>query len=138
MTTVNEKRVFPENEIIPFYNLDGRAVFYLYSDGIYFYHYDGTPLGYLQSNQFVISFSGRYLGWIHNGWIMDYADGSCAFFSPYASGGVSKPSRQSRPSRSSRMSRPSRSSRESRPSRPSRTNRWSNNSSEAFFPDYGL
>lgn len=136
MTDLNEERLFPENEIVPFYNREGRAVFYLYSDSIYFYHYDGTPLGYLHDNQFVVSFSGKYLGWIQSGWIMDYSDGSYAFFSPYASGGISRPSRQSRPSRSSRMSRPSRSSRESRPSRPSRNNRWSDHSSEAFFPDY--
>lgn len=132
----NEERMFPENEIIPFYNRKGRTIFYLYSDGRYFYHYDGTPLAYLHADKYTISFSGKYLGWLHNGWIIDYLDGSYAFFSTYATGGVSKPSRQSRPSRSSRRNRPSRASRQSRPSRPSRKTRWSENSSEHFFPDY--
>jgi len=136
MNESNEEKPFPEDEIVPFYNREGRAIFYLYSDGKYFYHYGGTPLAYLYNDEYVVSFSGKYLGWIHNGWIIDYSDGSYAFFSPYASGGVSRPSRKSRPSRSSRRSRPSRASRQSRPSRPSRKTRWSVQSSEAFFPDY--
>ncbi|MBO1223224.1 MAG: hypothetical protein JYX80_02230 [Candidatus Scalindua sediminis] len=133
---MNDELPFPEDEIVPFYNHEGRAVFYLYSDGQYFYHYDGTPLAYLHNNEYIVSFSGEYLGWVYNGWIIDYSDGSYAFFSPHASGGVSRPSRKSRPSRSSRRSRPSRSSRESRPSRPSRTTCWSEKSSEDYFPDY--
>lgn len=133
---MNEDFPFPEHEIITFYDQEGRAVFYLYNDGKYFYHYDGTPLAYLYNNQYMVSFSGKYLGWIYKGWIIDYSDGSYAFFSKYSSGGVSRPSKKSRPSRSSRRSRPSKSSKQSRPSRPSRRTSWSDNSSENFFPDY--
>ena len=128
--------LFPDNEIVPFYNSEGRPVFYLYSDGQHFYHYDGSPLAYLHNNLYVVSFSGQYLGWVHNGWILDYADGSYAFFTQGASGGASKPSRKSRPPRRSRRSRPSKASRQSRPTRPTRKTRWSARSSEAFFPDY--
>ncbi len=133
---VNEERPFPENEIIPFYNSNGRPIFYLYSNGKYFYHYDGTPLAYLYNNKYVVSYSGEYLGWIQNGWIIDYRDGTYAFFTTYASGGPSRPSRKSRPSKGSRKSRPPRSSRRSRPSRPSRKTKWSERSNESFFPDY--
>jgi len=132
----NEESPFPENEITPFYNSRGEATFYLYSNGEHFYHYDGTPMGYLFIGKYVLSYSGKYLGWIHNGSILDYIDGSYAFFTTYSSGGPSRPSRQSRPSRASRQSRPPKSSRESRPSRPSRSTRWSTRSNMSFFPDY--
>jgi len=132
----NEEKLFPDNEIVTFYNSEGRAVFYLYSNGEHFYHYDGTPLAYLYNGKYIISYSGEYLGWLHNGSILDFKDGSYAFFTVYSSGGPSRPSKKSRPSRSSRKSRPSISSRKSRPSRPSRVSRWSVRSNESFFPDY--
>lgn len=133
---MNEEKIFPENEIIPFYNSNGTPIFYLNSNGEHFYHYDGTPLAYLYNNKYVVSYSGNYLGWVQNGSIIDYRNGTYAFFSTYSSGGPSRPSRKSRPSKSSRRSRPSKSSRKSRPSRPSRTARWSEYSNESFFPNH--
>lgn len=123
-----------EDEIpdaLPFYDSTGAALFYLY-DGQYFYLFDGTPIGWLLDQEHVYSYSGRWLGWWQNGWLWG-RDGKAAFFSELASGGPSRPSRQSRPSRSSRQSRPSRSSRESRPSRPARISEWGLNTVQSFF-----
>ncbi|WP_435891093.1 4-fold beta flower protein [Pectobacterium polaris] len=133
---INESSPFPENEIISFYDCTGMPIFYLHSNGEHFYHYDGTPLAYLFNNEYIISYSGQYLGWIYNGSIIDYKNGAYAFFSTHSSGGPSRPSRKPRPSRLSRISRPSKSSRMSRPSRPSRQIRWSERSNMSFFPDY--
>jgi hypothetical protein len=132
----SESNPFPEDEITPFYDCTGAPLFYLYSNGEHFYHYDGTPLAYLYNDEYIVSYSGQYLGWICNGSIIDYRNGAYAFFTTHSSGGPSRPSRKSRPSRSSRMSRPSKSSRMSRPSRPSRQMRWSERSNMSFFPDY--
>jgi hypothetical protein len=132
----NESHPFPENEITPFYDRTGHALFYLHSDGKHFYHYDGTPIAHLYNEKYIISYSGQYLGWLHNGSILDYKNGQYAFFTTHSSGGASRPIRKSRPSRSARKSRPSKSSRMSRPSRPSRSSSWSDNSGVSFFPDY--
>ncbi|WP_156792327.1 4-fold beta flower protein [Desulfotalea psychrophila] len=132
----NELNPFPENEITPFYDSSGHALFYLHSDGKYFYHYDGTPIAYLYNHQCIISYLGQYLGWLHNGSIIDYKNGRYAFFTSHSSDGVSRPGRKSKPSRSSRQSRPAESSRMSRPSRPSRSSGWSENSNMTFFPNY--
>jgi len=132
----SESSPFPKNEITPFYDSSGNALFYLHSNGEHFYHYDGTPIGYLYNDLYVISYSGQYLGLVYNGSIIDYKNGKYAFFTTHSSGGVSRPSRKSRPNRSSRKSRPSKSSRMSRPSRPSRKSNWSENSNMTFFPNY--
>ncbi|HHZ8033811.1 4-fold beta flower protein [Proteus mirabilis] len=95
-----------------------------------FYHYDGTPLAYLYDKEFIVSYSGQYLGWLYNGSIIDYKNGAYVFFTVYSSGGPSRPSRKSRTSRSSRKSRPSKLSRNSRPSRQIR---WSERSNMSFF-----
>ncbi len=62
----NEEPAFPKDEIIPFYDHTGTPLFYLYSNGEHFYHYDGTPLAYLHDGEFIVSYSGEYLGWIYN------------------------------------------------------------------------
>lgn len=132
----NESHPFQENEITPFYASSGHALFYLHSDGKHFYDYDGTPIAHLYDDKYVIAYSGQYLGWIHNGSILDYKNGKYAFFTTYSTGGVSRPSRKAKPSRSARKSRPSKSSRMSRPSRPSRSSSWSENSALTFFPNF--
>lgn len=131
----NQESHFPEGEIVTFYDSSGRAVFYLNSDGEYFYHYDGTPLGYLYGDC-IVDFSGRYLGWIYNGSIIDYTDGSYAFFTQHSSGGPTRPMKQMRPMRSMRQMRPMKGMKEMRPMKPMRSSSWSSRSSEAFFPNY--
>ncbi len=127
---------FPIDRNVHFYNSEGRPVFYLRQGGKYFYHYDGTPLGYLYFNKYIISFSGEYLGWVRNGFILDYIDGTYAFFTRGASGGPSKPAKKTRPSKKTRKARPIKNVRRTKPSKPSRTYQWSSRSSEIFFPDY--
>jgi hypothetical protein len=126
---------FPGEDLVWFYNNRGTPLFYLL-DGEHFYHVDGTPIGYLYDNLYVISYSGDYLGWIHNGWIIDYSDGGHAFYTEFSSGGPVKPVRQVRPVRSVRAIRPVKSVRSVRPVKPVRSLSWSNQSFDAFFPDY--
>lgn len=118
---------------MPFYNTQGAALFYLHANGEHFYHYDGTPLAYLHNNEFVVSYTGQYLGWVYNGSIIDFRDGAYAFFSPLSEGGPIRPTKKSRPSRATRLSRPSKEPRANRPSRPSKVMLWSDNSDMSFF-----
>jgi hypothetical protein len=119
------------NEIVTFYNYEGRAVAYLY-DGEYIYLYDGTPVAWLSDGEFIYSYSGKYLGWIQDGWIRD-RNGDAVFFTEGTSGGHIKPARHARPARGARGARPARGAREARPARPARTLSWSRLSSESFF-----
>lgn len=62
------------DEILTFYNHEGRAVAYLY-EGEYIYLYDGTPVAWLSDGEFIYSYSGKYLGWIQDGWVRDITGG---------------------------------------------------------------
>lgn len=76
---INTSNPFPDNEIISFYDCTGMPIFYLHSDGENFYQYDSTPLAYLYNNEFIVSYSGQYLGWLYNGSIIDYKNGAYVF-----------------------------------------------------------
>lgn len=118
-------------EITTLYNVRGRAVAYIDRDGKSIYLYDGTPVAWL-SEACVYAYSGRFLGWMKDGWLVA-RDGTRAFFTQASSGGPAKPARQARPARGARGARPARGAREARPARPAARYGWSANSDESFF-----
>ena len=120
-----------DDQVVPFYNHEGRAVGYVY-DRQWIYLYDGTPVAWLSDEEFLYSYHGRYLGWFQDGWIRD-RHGRAVFFVQGASGGPAKPARQARPARGARHARPARGAREARPARPARSVSWSAHSDESFF-----
>ena len=117
-------------EIETLYNVEGRAVAYVY-DGEYIYLYNGAPVALLY-DEYIYRFNGRYLGWLQDGWVFD-RHGRRAFFTAEATGGPARPARRARPARGARHARPARSAREARPARPVRNLSWSAMSDEAFF-----
>ncbi len=133
---MSNKYPFPDDDdLVWFYDQNGEAQFYLYKKE-HFYHVDGTPIGYLHENKYVVGYNGEYLGWIYNGWVIDYSDGSHAFFWEFASGGLVRPVRKVRPIRGIRAVRPIRSVRSIRPVRPLRSLSWTRKDIVEFFPDY--
>jgi hypothetical protein len=122
---------FLNDDVVPFYNYQGRAVGYFY-DFEWLYLYDGTPVAWLHDEENVYAFNGKYLGWFQDGWIRD-RQGQATFFVDGASGGPVKPARHARPARSARRARPARAARQARPARPARKVSWSSLGDEAFF-----
>ena len=114
-----------------FYNRQGQAIAYINDDSEYIYLYNGTPVAWL-SGENIYAYSGRYLGWIYNGWIYD-RNGNPAFFTENSVGGPTRPARNARPSRGARAARPARGAREARPARPARSLNWSQLSNDGYF-----
>jgi hypothetical protein len=114
-----------------FYNNQGAAIAYLDDNGMSIYLYKGTPVAWL-SGEDIFSYSGRYLGWIQDGWVFD-RNGDRTFFTDDAIGGPVKPVRQGPPVRGVQGVRPVRGVREVRPVRPVRSLNWSKVSGLAYF-----
>jgi len=98
------------------YNSQGQATAYIDDDGEYIYLYNGSSVAWI-SDDAVYAYSGKYLGWINNGWFYD-KKGCPAFFTDNSIGGPARPARGAR---------------EARPARPARTSSWSNISSDRYF-----
>ena len=118
---------------VAFYDAHGRPTAWIGENQNYpsIYLFDGKPVAWM-AEDFVYSYSGRYLGWFQNGWIWD-RQGQPVFFTSSASGGPVRPVRMVRPVRSARAARPVRSAREARPARPTRKQSWSPLSGVQFF-----
>jgi len=84
-------------DYVTFYNSTGRPVAWIANDSQSIYLFDGTPVAWIADDA-VYSYSGRYLGWLQNGWVWDRT-GHAVFFTQDAQGGPSRPSRASRPRR---------------------------------------
>lgn len=118
--------------ITTFYNSEGRAVAYIDDDGEAIYLYDGSPVAWL-SDDGMFAYSGKFLGWLSDGWVRDLR-GDCAFFTDSTSGGGPvRPVRQVKPVRGVRGIRPVRGVRQVRPVRPVNSLSWSRLRSESFF-----
>lgn len=101
------------------------------TDYISIFLFNGRPVAW-SDGEAIYSYSGRYLGWIEDGWIFDKA-GKRVFYTSEASGGPAKPARKARPARGARGARPARGARQARPARPARSSSWSLLSSAAYF-----
>src|SRR5215210_6812869 len=71
----------------------------------------------------VFAFSGRFLGWLSDGWIIDEA-GKCLLFESDAVRGPGKPPRQDKPVKSVPLGRPVRGALQAAPSRPAGSEDW--------------
>jgi hypothetical protein len=113
------------------YDRRGKPVAYVADDGISIYLYRGKPVAWISQNG-VYAYSGKFLGWVDSGWVIDRR-GRRAFFTSAARGGPVKPVRQLQPVRGVRRVRPVRGVRQVRPVRPVTSLSWSDVSGEEFF-----
>lgn len=120
-------------DYVTFYNHEGRPIAWVGDNQDYpsIFLFDGTPVAWIADDA-LYDYSGRYLGWLQDGWVRDRY-GDAVFFTAEASGGPAKPARQARPTRGARGARPARGAREARPARPARSTAWSSLSDESFF-----
>jgi hypothetical protein len=120
-------------DYVTFYNHKGRPVAWISDNQDYpsIFLFDGTPVAWI-SEDAIYDYSGKYLGWLQDGWARDRS-GAAVFFTGEATGGPAKPARQARPARGARAARPARGAREARPVRPARSMSWSILSAESFF-----
>jgi len=114
-----------------FYDHSGKAVAYLHSDTVSVYLYSGDPVAWV-SGEYLYAYSGKYLGWLVDGWVIDRF-GNRVFFTEEASGGPVRPVRNVKPVKGVRKVRPVRGVREVRPGHPVRSLSWSALSGEHFF-----
>ena len=80
--------------MIEFFDRHGMAT--AFCDGQSIYLWDGRPVAYLLDEK-VFAFSGRFIGWLSDGWIID-EDGKCLLFESDA---VSGPRKTSAPGKAS-------------------------------------
>jgi len=113
-----------------FYNQEGKAIAYT-EDGEHIYLFNGSPAGFIEKDS-VFSYSGKHLGCIKEGWIVDQ-QGRRVFFTEDASGGPSRPVKQVTPVKSVKAVKPVKGTREMRPTTPTLTMSWSDFSSKSFF-----
>ena len=115
-----------------FYDKNGKAVAYTVDDNIFLFN--GKPVAYIANNfnNPVYTFSGRQLGWVDNGWIIDLS-GCYAFFTNESIGGPNKPLRQLTPIRSVRQLLPIKNLRSIQKIKPIKKMLWSSHSDESFF-----
>ena len=109
----------------------GQPVAYVDDDKESIYLRDGTPVAWL-SESGVYAYGGKFLGWLHDGWIFG-RDGKCVLFTERAQTGPVKPFRQAPENRCDQTPRPFRSSRDSAGRRPGRSPLWSLGDVSSFF-----
>ena len=107
--------------MIEFFDRKGTAT--AFCDGQSIYLWDGRPVAYLLDEK-VFAFSGRFIGWLSDGWIIDEA-GKCLLFESDAVRGPGKPPLQDRPVKSVPLGRPVRGALQAAPSRPAGSADWS-------------
>jgi hypothetical protein len=113
-----------------FYDSSGLAVAYC-EDYAHLLLYSGEPVAYFEGDC-VYSFSGRHLGWRHEGWIIDH-NGDPFLFSEQAVGDLIKPTTQKPPTRGPRERLPEKQIRQFEPLRPPTSSKWSKLSPKEFF-----
>jgi hypothetical protein len=115
---------------LTFYDHSGRPRAYCDDDET-IYVFSGQPLAYIDQRA-VYSFSGRFLGWLADGWIHD-RQGTCVLFSQAARGGPARPVVREAPSRRSKQSSPVRDAQSRLPAPVLPTFRWTQLSFTEFF-----
>lgn len=113
-----------------FYDKNGYPICYTI-DNIHLYSFDGQPLGYIQMSK-IWAFSGEFLGWLHNYWIID-KNGYYIFFSEYSVGGMRKPLKHLQPLKRLRQLLPLKGIKQLPPLRPLIHLSWSSLSPQKFF-----
>jgi hypothetical protein len=73
---------------VTFYDKDGTPIAYT-EDLNNVYDFMGNPVGYIDEESFY-SYSGKHLGWIICGWVVDNA-GYAVFYTEYSTNGPFKP-----------------------------------------------
>ncbi|HEX8418336.1 MAG TPA: hypothetical protein VF641_12125 [Methylobacterium sp.] len=108
--------------MIEFFDKDGRATAFCdYGKDLYLW--DGRPAAVIVDDT-VFAYSGRFIGWVEDGWISD-ARGGRLLFEFDAVGGPVKPSRITKPPMGTRGAKLAKGAREPVPSRPVRGLAWS-------------
>ena len=113
-----------------FFDSSGLAVSYC-EDHVHIFLYRGEPVAYFEGDC-VYSYSGRHLGWRHEGWIIDH-DGNYYLFSEQAVGGQVKPATQRTPTKGPMERLPEKQIRQFEPMRPPTSSKWSRLSAKEFF-----
>ena len=126
----NDTETSKINIIMTFYDKSGTPRCYS-EDFTHIYDYAGNPVAYIYNSR-VWSYRGRYLGVLHNNWIVD-KNGACVFFSENSTGGPVKPLRKLTPLKGLKKLRPLKSLRELPPLKPQPKLSWSNMNSDTFF-----
>jgi hypothetical protein len=112
---------------IELFDRSGQAVAYS-PDGEHIHLWDGKPVAFLHEGK-VYAFSGRFIGWLDDGWLRDQS-GRCVLFTPEATGGPVKPVRKAKSVKGVRVVRPVKGVRAVPPVRPVSSLSWSSNSFE--------
>ena len=107
--------------MIEFFNRQGRAT--ALCDGQSIYLWDGRPVAYLLDEK-VFAFSGRFIGWLSDGWITD-AEGKCLLFESDAVRGPGKPQCTEKPAKGVPQAKPMRRALQVTPPRPTGRTEWS-------------
>lgn len=108
--------------MIEFFDQRGQATAFC-ERGTDVYLWDGRAAAFIHDDR-VFAYSGRFIGWVDNGWISD-ADGHCLLFEFDAVGGPAKPNRGARPSPGARGPRPPKGAQQAVPPRPKFSSQWS-------------
>jgi hypothetical protein len=107
--------------MIELFNRQGKAT--AFCDGQSIYLWDGSPVAYLLDDN-VFAFSGRFIGWLSDGWITD-DQGKCLLFEPDAVRGPGKPQRQDKPAKGVPQAKPPRGALQTPPAHPAGSTEWS-------------
>ena len=85
--------------------------------------WSGQPAAFIEDNE-VYAYSGRFIGWVGNGWIVD-EEGQRLLFESDAVGGPEKPSRQQRSTAGVKGKNPPKKPSQPAPYRPAPSDAWS-------------
>ena len=108
--------------MIEFFDRAGAAAAFSPDDKSLFL-WSGQPAAFIEGNE-VYAYSGRFIGWVGNGWIVD-DEGQRLLFESDAVGGPEKPNRQKRAVAGQRGRNPPREPSQSAPQRPAPSDTWS-------------
>lgn len=106
----------------PLYDQAGAPIAYIADDGEHIYLFSGEPVAFLHDGG-IYAYSGRFLGWLEGGWVIDRM-GNRALFTQRAQGGPVRPVMGVLPVRGVRGVRPVKGVREIRPVRPVKSLIW--------------
>ena len=115
---------------ITFYDRNGTPIAYT-EDLNHVYDFKGNPVGYVNEES-VYSYSGKHLGWIINGWVVDNK-GYAVFYTKYARNGPFKPFKKFKPFKGFKKFRPFKGFKIFKPFKPIKRMGWSSLSENAFF-----
>ena len=116
-----------------FYDRNGNPCCYS-DDFVHIYSYSGRALGYIHDGS-VWNYFGRYLGRFSNNWVID-KEGYYLFFTENAIGGLPRPLRRLAPIKTIKEIRPLKSIRQIPPIPPLPKRNWSDIDMDTFFRGY--